>query len=247
MALWAAVPVLSVDDLAAALDEYERVFGFTKGWTWGDPLELASVRRDRVELNLAQRGKLGPKGASQVYLQLVGVDRVFEEVRRAGATVTAEIADRVYGMRDFAVRDASGNVLDFSEPTESALAARPVATDLKVFVPAKDFALSKRFYAALGFHLNWAEGDLAEFEIFGSRFLLQNLHHPIWAGHFVLWVRVEDADAWARHASEVIAKGDYPGARVQSPRDESWGFRVTYVWDPSGVLLHFAEPIRSAM
>lgn len=247
MALWAAVPVLSVDDLAAALDEYQRVLGFTKNWTWGEPLELASVCRDRVELYLAQRGKLGPAGASQVTLQLVGIDRIWEELRRAGATITVEIGDRVYGMRDFAARDASGNVLDFGEPVESVRAARPVATDLKVFVPAKDFALSKRFYAALGFHLNWEEGDLAEFEIFGSRFLLQNLHHPIWASHFVLWLRVEDADAWARHASEVIAKGDFPGARVQAARDESWGFRVAYVWDPSGVLLHFAEAIPRAV
>jgi uncharacterized glyoxalase superfamily protein PhnB len=247
MPLWAAVPLLSVDDLAAALDEYQRAFGFTKSWTWGDPLELASVCRDRVELNLAQRGKVGPKGASQIYLQLVGVDRIWEEVRRAGATVTAEIGDRVYGMRDFAVRDASGNVLDFGEPIEFVRAARPVATDLKAFVPAKDFALSKRFYAALGFHPNWEEGDLAEFELFGHRFLLQNLYHPIWAGHFVLWVRVEDADAWARHAAEAIAKGEFPGARVEAPRDEPWGFRVAYVWDPSGVLLHFAEPIRRAV
>jgi uncharacterized glyoxalase superfamily protein PhnB len=247
MALWAAVPVLSVDDLAAALDEYQRVFGFTKSWTWGEPLELASVCRDRVELNLAQRGKTGPKGPSQVYLQLVGVDRIWEEVRGAGASIRVELADRVYGMRDFAVYDASGNVLDFGEPIESARAARPVATDLKVFVPAKDFAISKRFYAALGFHLNWEEGDLAEFEIFGSRFLLQNLYEPRWAGYFMLHVRVDDADAWARHASEVIGKGEFPGARVQEPRDESWGFRVTYVWDPSGVLLHFAEPIRQAV
>jgi len=45
----------------------------------------------------------------------------------------------------------------------------------------------------------------------------------------------------------VIAGGDYPGARVEGPRDESWGFRVTYVWDPSGVLLHFAEPLPRAV
>jgi catechol 2,3-dioxygenase-like lactoylglutathione lyase family enzyme len=116
-----------------------------------------------------------------------------------------------------------------------------------VFVPAKDFALSKRFYAALGFHANWEEGDLAEYEIGGVRFLLQNLHHPIWAGHFVMHLRVDDAAAWARHAQAVIASGDYPGAKVAGPRDERWGFRTTYVWDPSGVLLHFAERLPPAV
>jgi uncharacterized glyoxalase superfamily protein PhnB len=243
MALWAAVPVLSVDDLVGALDWYRRVLGFEKNWIWGDPPVLASVCRDRVELNLAQRGQLGPAGASQIYLQLIGIDAIWELVRSAGAKVKAEIDDRVYGMRDFSIYDESGNVLDLGEPLESVKAARPTASDLKVFVPAKDFALSKRFYAALGFHLNWEEGDLAEFEIGGVRFLLQNLYEPKWAGYFMLHVRVEDAAAWARHAHGVIASGDYPGAKVEGPRDESWGFRVTYVHDPSSVLLHFAEPL----
>ena len=203
--------------------------------------------RDRVELNLAQRGKVGPDGASHIYLQLVGIDRIWEEVRRAGATIRVEIDDRVYGMRDFSVLDRSGNWIDFGEPLESARAPRPAASDLKVFVPAKDFALSKRFYAALGFHANWEEGDLAEFEIAGVRFLLQNLYEPSWAGYFMLHVRVDDAAAWARHAHAVIASGDFPGTKVEGPRDESWGFRVTYVWDPSGVLLHFAERIPRAV
>jgi uncharacterized glyoxalase superfamily protein PhnB len=247
MALWAAVPVLSVDDLGHALDYYQRVLGFQRNWIWGDPPELASVCRDRVELNLAQRGKLGPAGASQVYIQLIGIDAVWDELRRAGASIHVEIADRVYGMRDFSIRDESGNWIDFGEPLESVRAPRPAASDLKVFVPARDFAVSKRFYTALGFHPNWEEGDLAEFEIAGTRFLLQNLYEPTWAGYFMLHVRVDDAAAWARHAQAVIAGGDYPGTRVEGPREESWGFRVAYVWDPSGVLLHFAERIPPAL
>jgi hypothetical protein len=154
-----------------------------------------------------------------------------------------EIADRVYGMRDFSVVDASGNRLDFGEPLESVRAPRPSASDLKVFVPAKDFVLSKRFYAALGLPMNWAEGHLAEFEIGGVRFLLQDFWEPSCAACFAMHVRVDDAAAWARHVHAVIASGEFPGARMEGPRDESWGFRVTYVWDPSGVLLHFAEAL----
>src|SRR5262245_27831137 len=178
MPLRAAVPVLSVNDLGRALDEYQRVLGFQKNWVWGDPPELASVCRDRVELNLAQRGKMGPAGASHVYLQLLGIDAIWDELTRAGAKIETPIDDRVYGMRDFSIRDASANLIDLGEPLESVRAPRPAASDLKVFVPAKDFALSRRFYAALGFHENWAEGDLAEFEIWGHRFLLQNFYVP---------------------------------------------------------------------
>lgn len=92
------------------------------------------------------------------------------------------------------------------------------------------------FSVRVGFHANWEEGDLAVFEIAGTRFLLQNLYEPTWAGYLMMHVRVEDAAAWARHAQAVIASGDYPGTRVEGPREES-----------SGVLLHFAERIPPAL
>jgi hypothetical protein len=41
---------------------------------------------------------------------------------------------------------------------------------IKAFVPAKDFELSKRFYADLGFELAWSSGDLAYFHGGGTSF-----------------------------------------------------------------------------
>lgn len=49
--LEAAVPVLSVEDLTAALEYYQRVLGFQVAWSLGDSPHLASVCRDRVEPN----------------------------------------------------------------------------------------------------------------------------------------------------------------------------------------------------
>jgi len=109
------VPVLSVDHLEKALRYYESVLGFQVAWTWGDPPHLAGVCRDRVELNLGERGKAGPTAASQVYFRMRGVDAYFEQISKAGAETRTPPGDRPYGMRDFSIRDPSGNVLDFGE------------------------------------------------------------------------------------------------------------------------------------
>jgi hypothetical protein len=55
------------------------------------------------------------------------------------------------------------------------------ASDVRVFVPAKDFAASKDFYQALGGKLNWQDDELAEMQISDHRFLLQNRYVKEWA------------------------------------------------------------------
>lgn len=124
LAFESVTPILSVVDLEAALTWYQHVLGFERAWSWGTPTTLASVCRGNVELNLGLRGQMGPPGPSQVYLRVSPVDVLWERMLAAGAEVKAPIADREYGLRDFSVRDASGNVLDFGEPI-----AAPPATE----------------------------------------------------------------------------------------------------------------------
>jgi len=240
-------PNLSVIDLPRALDFYEKVLGFSRLWIWGDPITLASLCRGRVEITLSQRGSDGPPpGPGRVYLRVSPIDAVWAEVTGRGATVHVPIDDRVYGMRDFAIRDESGNILDFGEAkrlAETSEPGPPAASVMKVFVPAKDFAVAKRFYAALGFRKNWEQGQLAEIELGGTKLLLQDHYQKDWADNFMVHVEVPDADAWARHAADVLADGAYPDARASGPKRESWGYKVAYVIDPSGVCLHFAEPL----
>ena len=123
----------------------------------------------------------------------------------------------------------------------------PAASDLTVkrfmvFVPARDFALSKRFYLELGAKLVDDGQDYAEFQWGQDRFILRDQYQKEWAEQFAVHVIVSDAEAFARRVAELIASGDFSAARVEDPRDEPWGYRVTYVRDPSGVGLHFAEP-----
>ena len=83
----------------------------------GDPPHLASVCRNRVEINLEQRGTASAVGPSKVYFQMSGVDEYYRLVTRAGATVAVPLGDRPYGMRDFRLQDPAGNALSFGEST----------------------------------------------------------------------------------------------------------------------------------
>ena len=57
----------------------------------------------------------------------------------------------------------------------------------------------------------------------------------------MMHITVDDAQAWWEHAYGVIEDGDYQRARVRRPQEQPYGALVTFVWDPSGVLLHFAQ------
>ncbi len=117
-----------------------------------------------------------------------------------------------------------------------------IVRDVKMFVPAKDFSVSLAYYRDLGCILNWEhKGGMAELELGGVRFLLQNFYVKPWAENFVIHLNVDNADSWNKHVQSMVDSGRYPGIRVKSPKDEPWGERVCYAWDPSGVLLQFAQ------
>jgi hypothetical protein len=114
--------------------------------------------------------------------------------------------------------------------------------DVRAFVPALDFALSKAFYESIGWSTVWTDGDgLALMELGGYRFMLQNFYVKEWAENFMLTIVVADATAWFQRVSHALSSGSYGNARVTEPKHEDWGATVTYVWDPSGVLLHFTQ------
>ena len=112
--------------------------------------------------------------------------------------------------------------------------------DLLVYVPAKDFERSKRFYSALGFHMSEGWGGTADFELSGQRFRLQDHYVKGWADNFMIVIGVDDIEAWHDRGKEMLASNDYPGMRVTPPEavDSS---HVLHIVDPSGVLLIFVS------
>jgi uncharacterized glyoxalase superfamily protein PhnB len=113
--------------------------------------------------------------------------------------------------------------------------------DLKAFVPAKDFATSRQFYADLGFEELWASDQIAELQIGAFRFLLQNYYVQSHAENFMMHLMVEDADPWWQHISAAKLAEKYPGIMAKAPAVQPWGLRVLYLSDPSGVLWHIAD------
>lgn len=115
-------------------------------------------------------------------------------------------------------------------------------SDLKTFVGAQDYETSKDFYTAMGFALNWDQGNLAELQLGACKFLLQRYYQEDWCNNLMLHMTVDDAWARYKHAQQALSLRPFGAARVTEPELQSYGSLVTYLWDPSGVLWHLAQP-----
>ena len=113
--------------------------------------------------------------------------------------------------------------------------------DMRPFLPAKDFELSKRFYADIGFQVKPIGDKVAEVRLGQHAFLLQDYFVQQWAENFVMHMMVDDVDAWWAHVAALDLADRYGVPRPRVPRMESWGLKVAYVFDPSGVLWHIAQ------
>ena len=114
--------------------------------------------------------------------------------------------------------------------------------DFKPFVPSNDYDISKAFYEHMGFTINWDAGEVCEVDTnFGYRFLLLPKNHNNYAHSLMLHFMVNSAQAWYRHFQDIDLMDKFPGTKVAEPKLMPWGLIITYVWDPAGVLLHFAE------
>jgi len=116
--------------------------------------------------------------------------------------------------------------------------------EIKAFVPARDFELSKRFYVDLGFTVGWSSDDMAYLYVGKTSFLLQRFHVKEHTENFMMHMLVPDADAWWDHvvAQRLAERYD---VRALPPEDRSWGMRDFVLNDPSGVLWRIGQDIEA--
>jgi len=102
---------LPVSDLAAAIDFYVTRLGFRLGFLWGEPAFFAGISLGEMEIFLKEDTPAPSAGA--VVFVVGDADVLYEFHLANGVEVVEPIADREYGIRDYAVKDLYGYRLVF--------------------------------------------------------------------------------------------------------------------------------------
>ena len=128
-----------------------------------------------------------------------------------------------------------------------SIAEMPTIRDFRPFIICVEdnYETTKSFYTAMGFQKLWDDGNSAcEFATgFGDQRFLVTLHYDIEPPqNAMLHFWVNDAQAWFDYLKGLKLEERFAGARITEPVVTAWGWLITYVADPSGVKLHFAEP-----
>lgn len=129
-ARWTIAPYFLVDDVVATADYYRDKLGFRYERLWGDPPVFCMVHRRGVIIMLSQVTGKGPvrpnhvadpeREAWDAYIWTEDADALRAEFARRGVTISREICDQPYGMRDFDVEDCNGYRLCFGHDIEGS-------------------------------------------------------------------------------------------------------------------------------
>jgi uncharacterized glyoxalase superfamily protein PhnB len=121
MRFTALTPALYTRDIRGSVDFYVNALGFTRQGPDGGG--LAFVRRDEVEIMFAWPNSHIPFEApiltGALYIRCDDVNAAWEQVKDA-ARVCYPIEDFDYGMREFAVFDNNGYLLQFGQEIDAA-------------------------------------------------------------------------------------------------------------------------------
>ncbi len=113
-------------------------------------------------------------------------------------------------------------------------------TEIKAFVPSRDFEVSKQFYRDLGFTMASEGGGVAYFHFGHVSFLLQDYCAEGLAENFMMHILVEDVDAWWAHVQASGVIGRY-GVRCTEMAVQPWRMKDFCLSDPAGVLWRIGQ------
>jgi predicted lactoylglutathione lyase len=109
-------------------------------------------------------------------------------------------------------------------------------TDIRLFIPSKDFAVSQAFYQALGFIKDPVNDQLCIFSSGECTFFLQNFYNQSLAENLMMQLIVKDINAALKQIESMGELVD----KYEPIQQETWG-KVIYLWGPAGELWHITE------
>jgi len=103
-------PALPVRDVRAAQEYYRDRLGFEIGWHHEEG-RIGAVSHGRCAIFLRESDDETQPAIFWVFTE--DVDDAHEELGRLGADIIEPVEDKPWGLRQFSVRDLSGNVFHF--------------------------------------------------------------------------------------------------------------------------------------
>jgi catechol 2,3-dioxygenase-like lactoylglutathione lyase family enzyme len=114
------------------------------------------------------------------------------------------------------------------------------SVEIKAFIPAKDFELSKQFYSDIGFNKASDGEGIAYFYHGHCSFLLQDFYDKNLAENFMMHFLVEDVHSWHTFIKQSGVAEKY-AVQVSDVHTQPWGMLDFTISDPSGVLWRIAQ------
>ncbi|PJZ75877.1 VOC family protein [Leptospira neocaledonica] len=114
--------------------------------------------------------------------------------------------------------------------------------EIKTFLPAKNFEISKQFYEEIGFTKRSDSDGVAYFCVDNSSFLLQDFYNQELAENLMMHLLVEDVRAWYKNLKSKNIEEKFQ-VKLTEPEERPWRMIDFVLIDPSGVLWRIGQNI----
>ena len=112
---------------------------------------------------------------------------------------------------------------------------------IRAFIGAKNYAISRAFYNAIGFEEIVIDAKMSLFKVNDNlAFYLQDAYIKDWINNSMIFLEVENLDICRKDLMDKNLPTQFKNVRFSNIKNESWG-RELFMHDPSGVLWHFGE------